>query len=50
MMLDEKTREIKKNVPMKVKKKKETSLVKPILPGNPGGLWPNTKECLRRLE
>ena len=49
MMLDEKTREIKKNVPMKVKKK-ETSLVKPILPGNPGGLWPNTKECLRRLE
>ena len=49
MMLDEKTREIKKNVLMKVKKK-ETSLVKPILPGNPGGLWPNTKECLRRLE
>ena len=42
---------LKKNVPMKVKKKKkETSLVKPILPGNPGGLWPNTKECLRRLE
>ena len=49
MMLDEKTREIKKNVLMKVKKK-ETSLVNPILPGNPGGLWPNTKECLRRLE
>ena len=50
MMLDEKTREIKKKCSNESKKKKETSLVKPILPGNPGGLWPNTKECLRRLE